>query len=163
MGTAFDITEIHAMLAYVIHRAHASLRSRVIASPPPFTPPPLPPLQSALIRFLILISLRNIQPQSISIKIQLILPTRLLKNRRNIPCVLDSSEIYITPALLDGVTDELCGAGFTLGADDGGLFFLAGFIDNEGGPLGFLLCYLFGFYCGGKFGGEGEVLGVDLV
>jgi len=38
------------------------------------------------------------------------------------------------------------------------LLFLAGFVDNEGGALGFLLGDLLGFDGGGKFGGEGEVL-----
>jgi hypothetical protein len=50
-----------------------------------------------------------------------------------------------------------------LGADYRGLFFLAGFVDDEGGALGFLLGYLFGFYGGCEFGGEGEVLGGGLV
>ena len=45
-----------------------------------------------------------------------------------------------------------------MGADYRGLFFLAGFVDDEGGALGFLLGYLFGFDCGSEFGGEGEVL-----
>ena len=160
---------IHAMLAYVIHRACASLRSRVVNLNPIFSPhhtpslpaPPLPHL--SLMWFLLFISLRNIQPQPISIKIQLILPARLLQNRRNIPCILNPSEVHITPALLDRISDEFGGAGFTLGANDRGLFFLAGFVDDEGGALGFLLGYLFGFYCGGEFGGEGEVLDVDLV
>jgi len=38
------------------------------------------------------------------------------------------------------------------------LFLLAGFVDDEGGALGFLLGDLFGFDGGGEFGGEGEVL-----
>lgn len=48
-----------------------------------------------LMRLLILISLRNIQPQSIRIKIQLVLPTRLLQDLRNIPRVLDPPQINI--------------------------------------------------------------------
>ena len=103
-------------------------------------------------RFLLLISLRNIQPQPISIKIQFVLPASLLQDRRNIPCILNPSKVDITSALLDCVSDEFGGAGFTLGADDGGLFFLAGFVDDEGGALGFLLGYLFGFYGGCEFG-----------
>jgi len=38
------------------------------------------------------------------------------------------------------------------------LFLLAGFVDDEGGALGFLLGDLLGFDGGGEFGGEGEVL-----
>ena len=109
-------------------------------------------------RFLLLIRLRNIQPQPISIQIQLILPARILQNRRNIPRVFNPPQIDVASALLDGVADEFGGAGFTLGADDCGLFFLAGFVDDEGGALGFLVGYLFGFDGGGEFGGEGEVL-----
>lgn len=56
-------------------------------------------------RFLILIRLRNIQPQPIRIQIQLILPTSLLQYLRNIPRILNPPQIDITPALLDGVTD----------------------------------------------------------
>ena len=99
--------------------------------------------------FLLLISLRNIQPQPISIQIQLILPARILQNASNIPRVLNPPQIDIASALLDGVADEFGGAGFTLGAYDGGLFFLAGFVDDEGGALGFLLGNLFGFDGGG--------------
>ena len=109
-------------------------------------------------RFLILISLRNIQPQPISIQIQLILPARVLQNRCNISRVFNPPQIDVASALLDGVAYEFGGAGFTLGAHDRGLFFLAGFVDDEGGALGFLLGYLFGFDGGGEFGGEGEVL-----
>ena len=110
--------------------------------------------------FLILVRLCYIEPQPIRIQIQLVLSTRLLKNLSNVPCVLDSPEIYVASALLNGVTDEFCGAGFTLGAYDRGLFFLAGFIDHEGGTLRFLLGDLLRFHCGSEFGGESEVLGI---
>lgn len=41
---------------------------------------------------------------------------------------------------------------------------MAGFVDDEGGALSFLLGDLLGFDGGGEFGGEGEVLeGVGLV
>lgn len=109
-------------------------------------------------RFLILIRLRNIQTQPIRIQIQLILSAGFLEYLRNIPRVLNPPQVDVASALLDSVTDEFRGAGFTLGADDGGLFLLAGFVDDEGGALGFLLGYLLGFDCGGEFGGEGEVL-----
>ena len=114
-------------------------------------------------RFLILISLRNIQPQPIRIQIQLILPARILQDSCNIPRVFNPPQIDVASALLDGVTYEFGGAGFTLCAHDRGLFFLAGFVDDEGGALGFLLGYLFGFDGGGEFGGEGEVLWRCLV
>ena len=109
-------------------------------------------------RFLFLICLRHIQSQPISIQIQLILPTCLLKYCRNIPRILNSPQIDIASTLLDSVANELGGAGFTLGADNGGLFFLAGFVDDKGGALGFLLSDLFGFDCGGEFWREGKVL-----
>jgi hypothetical protein len=38
------------------------------------------------------------------------------------------------------------------------LLLLAGFVDDEGGALGFLLGDLLGFDGGSEFGGEGEVL-----
>jgi hypothetical protein len=41
------------------------------------------------------------------------------------------------------------------------LLLLAGFVDDESCTLSFLLSYLFGFYCGGKFGRESQML--DLV
>jgi hypothetical protein len=43
-------------------------------------------------------------------------------------------------------------------SDDHGLLFLACFVDNESGTLGFLLSYLFGFDSGCEFWGEGKVL-----
>jgi hypothetical protein len=61
-------------------------------------------------------------------------------------------------ALLDGVSDQLCGTGLSLSAHDNGLFLLSRFIDDEGGALGFLLRYLFCFDGRGEFGGEGEML-----
>ena len=104
------------------------------------------------------VCLRNIQPQPLRIKIQLILPPRLLQQLRNTPRILNAPQIYITPALFDGITDQFGGAGLALGAHDSGLFFLPGFVDDEGGALGFLLSDLFGFDCGSEFWGEGEVL-----
>jgi hypothetical protein len=84
-----------------------------------------------------------------------------LQNLCNVPCILELPEINVTPALLDGVTNQLSGAGLTLGANDGGLLLLTGFVDDESGTLGLLLCDLLGFDCGGELGGEGEVL--DLI
>ena len=42
------------------------------------------------------------------------------------------------------------------------MLFLAGFVDDEGRALGFLLGDLLGFDGGGEFGGEGEVLVLTL-
>lgn len=78
----------------------------------------------------------------------------MLQNRRDILCILELSQVNVTSALLDGLTNQLCGTGLTLGADDSGLLFLAGFVDYEGGALGFLLRDLLGFDGGGEFGGE---------
>lgn len=99
----------------------------------------------------------HIQAQSSAVQIHLILAP--LQDLRNGPRVLELPEIDVTPALLDSFADELCRASFTLCADDRGLFLLAGFVDDEGGALGFLLRYLLGFDGGGEFRGEGEVLG----
>ena len=105
----------------------------------------------------------DIQPQPLGIQIQLILPPCLLQQTRNIPRILNSPEIHITPTLLDGITDEFRAASLTLRAYHCSLFFLASFVDHEGRALGFLLGDLFGFYCGGEFGGEGEVLEEQLL
>ena len=98
----------------------------------------------------------DVQTKTPAVEVDLV--CALLQNLCDIPCVLELPEINVTPALLDGVTNQLGGAGLTLGADDGGLLLLAGFVDDEGGTLGLLLCDLFGFDCGGELGGEGEVL-----
>jgi hypothetical protein len=45
-----------------------------------------------------------------------------------------------------------------LSADYHGLLLLAGFVDNEGSALCFLLSDLLGFDSGCEFGREGEVL-----
>ena len=44
---------------------------------------------------LILISLRNIQPQSIRIQVQLVLPTSLLQDLRNVPRILNPPQINV--------------------------------------------------------------------
>ena len=105
--------------------------------------------------------LTNIQPQPIRIQIHLIRPT--LQNTRDILRVLKLAQIDVGAGLLDGVANELGGARFTLRPHDAGLLFLARFVDDEGGALGFLLRYLFRFNCCCEFGGEGEVLDVRLV
>jgi len=81
-----------------------------------------------------------------------------LQNSGNVPSILDPSKVDITPRLLDRVSDKLCRASLTLGADDRRLFLLAGFVNDEGGPLGFLLCDLLRLNRSCEFGGEGKVL-----
>jgi hypothetical protein len=101
--------------------------------------------------------LANVETKTLAVEVDLV--AALLQDLGNIPRVLKLPEVDVGPALLDGVTNQLGGAGLTLGADDGGLLLLAGLVDDEGGALGFLLGDLLGFDCGGELGGEGEVLG----
>lgn len=115
-----------------------------------FTHIPFP--NYSLLLILILIPLRNIQTQAFRVQVQLILPTTLLQNLRNRSGVLNSLQVDIGARLLDGVSDQFGGSCFSLGADDHGLFLLSGFVDYEGGALGFLLGYLFGFDGGCEFG-----------
>jgi hypothetical protein len=96
--------------------------------------------------------LRHVQAQPGGIQIDLVLT--LLQDLSHALRVLELPQVDIGSRLLNGLTDELCGSSFTLGANDGGLLLLAGFVDDEGGPLGFLLGDLLGFYGGGEFGGE---------
>lgn len=105
-------------------------------------------------RLLILVSLRDIEPQAICIQIQLVLSARLLQDRCDVPGVLNPSQVHITSALLDGVANELRRASFTLGSYNCSLLLLARFVHDEGSPLGFLLGDLFGFDCCGEFGRE---------
>ena len=74
------------------------------------------------------------------------------------PGILDATKFNVTLALLDSLANELGGSGFTLGTDNRGLFLLPGLVDEESGPLGFLLSYLFRFDSGSEFGGEGQML-----
>lgn len=104
----------------------------------------------------ILTTLRNIQPQALRVQVDLVIA--LLQNRSNVPGILKLSQVNVAAALLDRVSDQFGGTGFTLGADHGRLFLLAGFVDDEGGALGFLLGYLFRFHCGRELGGECEML-----
>lgn len=108
--------------------------------------------------FLIFRASIDVQAQTLSIKVELVPATRFLQDLRNISGVLDTSELDVTLTLLDGVTDKFGRAGFTLGSDDGGLFLLAGLVDEESGSLCFLLGDLFGFDGSGEFGGECKVL-----
>jgi hypothetical protein len=100
----------------------------------------------------------DVQAQTLGVKVKFVPATGFLQDLRNISGVLDTSKLDVTLALLDGVTDKFGGAGFTLGPDNGGLFLLAGLVDEESGSLGILLGDLFGFNGGGELGGECEVL-----
>lgn len=98
----------------------------------------------------------DIQPEPLCIEIDLVV--RFLEGGSDVLRVLELAQIDIGPGFLDRVTDQLCGPRFSLGAHDGRLFLLAGFVDYEGCALGFLLCDLFGFYCCCELWGEGQVL-----
>lgn len=104
----------------------------------------------------------DVQPQALRVQIQLILSTRLLQNGGNIPGVLDLSQVNVASALLDGLANEFSRAGFTLGSDDGCLFLLSGFVDNECSTLSLLLRYLLSFNGGGEFRGKGKMLDGDI-
>jgi hypothetical protein len=108
---------------------------------------------------LLLVARRLADVQTEAIRVEVDLVGALLQDLGDVAGVLELAQVDVGARLLDGVTDELGGAGLTLCADDGGLLLLAGLVDDEGGALGFLLGDLLGFYGGGEFGGEGEVLG----
>jgi hypothetical protein len=110
----------------------------------------------SLVVLLLFTRLRHVQPQARRIQIDLV--AALLKELRNDSGVLEFSQANVASALLDGIADELRGAGFTLGADDRGLLFLAGLVDDESCPLSFLLGNLLGFDGSGEFRGEGKLL-----
>lgn len=99
----------------------------------------------------------DIQAQALSVKVQLVL-ARFLKDLSNVASVFDATKFDVTLALLDGVTNELGGSGFTLGANDCRLLLLSGLVDHESGSLGVLLGHLLGFDGSGEFRGESEVL-----
>jgi hypothetical protein len=115
---------------------------------------PKPQLNLRLLRLrpLLLVArcLHDIETKTIRVKVDLV--TRVLQDLCDLPGVLKLPQVNVRPALLDGVTNKFSGAGLTLGADDGGLLLLAGFVDDEGGALCLLLCDLLGFDGGGKFG-----------
>jgi hypothetical protein len=105
--------------------------------------------------------LADVQTKALAVEVDLI--AALLQNLCNVPGVLKLPQVNVTPALLDRVTDQLGRACLTLCAHDGGLLLLAGFVDDEGGALRFLLGDLLGLDCGCELGGEGEVLVTMLV
>jgi hypothetical protein len=106
----------------------------------------------------------DIQPQAFRVEVQFVLSTGFLEELGDDAGILDLPELDVAPALLNGIADELSGAGFTLCADDCGLFLLACLVDDESGSLGLLLSYLLGFDGCGEFGRESEVLlGIPVV
>lgn len=108
--------------------------------------------------FLLLRGRIDIQAQPRRIQIQLVLPTTLLQDLRNLPGILDLPQLDVALALLDCLSDKLGGTGLTLGTNNKRLFLLASFVNQESGTLGFLLGDLFSFDRGGEFGGECKVL-----
>lgn len=120
-------------------------------------------LSPLLLRPLLLVARRLADVETEAVRVEVDLVRGLLQDLGNVLRVLELSQVDVCARLLDGVSDQLGGAGLSLGADDGGLLLLAGLVDDEGGALGFLLGDLLGFDGGGEFGGEGEVLGVLAV
>lgn len=100
----------------------------------------------------------QVQTQTLGVQVQLVLAARLLQDLSNVPCILDLSELDVTLALLDRISDQLCRASLTLSADDRGLLLLTGFVNKESCSLGLLLGDLFGFNCSREFRREGKVL-----
>lgn len=100
----------------------------------------------------------DVQTQPIGVKEKFVPAAVLLENCRYATGSLNFLEFDVGLGLFDGVTDEFSRARFSLGSDNHGLFLLAGFVDDEGGTLGFLLGNLFGFHSGGELRREGQVL-----
>ena len=98
----------------------------------------------------------DVQTKTLGVEVDLVVA--LLQDGGDVSGILELTQLNVTAALLDGVTNQLGGTGFTLGADNHGLLLLAGLVDDEGGTLGFLLGDLLGFDCGGELGREGKVL-----
>ena len=108
--------------------------------------------------FALLAARVDIQAQALGVEVELVLATVLLENLSNVTGVLNLTELNVTLALLDSVTDKFGRAGLTLGADNESLLLLAGLVDHECGTLGVLLSDLLGFNSGGELGREGQVL-----
>jgi len=105
---------------------------------------------------LVLARLGDVESETLGVEVDLVVA--LFEDGGNVAGILKLAQLNVTPALLDGVTDELGGAGLTLCAHNGGLLLLAGLVDDKGGALGFLLGDLLCFDGGGEFGGESKVL-----
>jgi hypothetical protein len=102
----------------------------------------------------------DVKTKALSIEVDLVVA--LLQDGSDVSGVLELTQLNVTAALLDGITNQLGGTGLTLSADDHGLLLLAGLVDNESSTLGFLLGNLLGFDGGGELGREGKVLGIRV-
>lgn len=100
----------------------------------------------------------DIQAQPLSVQVKLVLATSLVQDLSNVTGIFDLSKLDVTLALLDGVTNKLGRAGFTLRADNEGLLFLTGLVDHECSTLSVLLCNLLGLNSSCELRGEGQVL-----
>jgi hypothetical protein len=98
----------------------------------------------------------NVETKTLGVEVDLVVT--LLENAGNGPGVVELTQVNVRPALLDGITDQLCGSSLTLSSDDHGLLFLPGLVNDEGGTLGVLLSNLLGFDGSGELGREGKVL-----
>ena len=121
---------------------------------PATTPPPV--IANPPSRLPLRLALGDVQAQAVGVEVDLV--AAVLEDAGDVAGVFKLAQVNVAAALFDGVTDELGGARFTLGAHDGGLFLLPGLVDDKGGALGFLLGDLLGLDGGGEFGREGEVL-----
>ena len=81
----------------------------------------------------------HVQTQTFSIEIQLVLATGFLYYSGNISGILNLSEIDVTSALLDSLSDTLGGSGLTLSADASSLLLLSGSVADESRSSSFLL------------------------
>jgi hypothetical protein len=98
----------------------------------------------------------NVETKTLGVEVDLVVT--LLEDAGNGSGVVEFTQVNVRPALLDGITDQLCGASLTLSSDDHGLLFLPGLVHDEGGTLGVLLSNLLGFDGRGELGREGKVL-----
>jgi hypothetical protein len=98
----------------------------------------------------------DVKAKTLGIEVDLVVA--LLQDGGDVSGILEFTKLDVSAALLDGVTNEFGGTGFTLGADDHGLLLLAGLVNDESSTLCFLLSDLLGLDCGGELGREGEVL-----
>jgi hypothetical protein len=98
----------------------------------------------------------DVETKTLGIEVDLVVT--LLEDAGNGPGVVEFTQVNVRPALLDGITDQLCGASLTLSSDHHGLLFLPGLVNDEGGTLGVLLSDLLGFDGGGELRREGKVL-----
>jgi hypothetical protein len=91
----------------------------------------------------------DVQAKTLGVEVNLVVT--LLKDLCDRLGVVKLTQVDVGSALLDGVTNQLGGAGFTLGSDNHGLLLLPGLVDDEGSTLCVLLSDLFGLDGGGEF------------